>query len=129
LRAASAFHAVFIRVRCAPALPATRISFEEDPDCPGALNLFAITLITGAITFDPIDTAGAAGGLQSITVEGVPVNMVINIPAFTPGTINPVTVTYVVVDEKLPSGARIRICDPFWCLNGGINRGELIVTP
>jgi hypothetical protein len=41
-----------------------------------------------------VDHVNAGTGLQSLTVVGVPVNATVNIPPFTPGTFNPVTVTF-----------------------------------
>jgi len=48
-----------------------------------------------------VDHVNAGTGLQSLTVIGAPTNAVVNIPAFTPGTFNPVIVTFTTPSPGL----------------------------
>ncbi|MEP7037147.1 MAG: carboxypeptidase-like regulatory domain-containing protein, partial [Acidobacteriota bacterium] len=59
----------------------------------------------GSVTVDSIN---AGTGLQSLTVVGTPVNVVVTIPAFTPGTFNPVTVTFTPVNPALAVDFNLR---------------------
>ncbi len=58
---------------------------------PGGIVSFGITNGQNSVTVDHVN---AGTGLQSLTVVGMPVNATVNIPAFAPGTFNPVTVTF-----------------------------------
>ncbi len=53
----------------------------------------------GSITVDHVN---AGTGLQSLTVVGTPTNATVNIPAFTPGTFNPVIVSFTPTNPALP---------------------------
>ena len=52
---------------------------------PGGIVSFGVTSGPGLVRVDHID---AGTGLQSLTVVGLPINAVVNIPAFMPGTLN-----------------------------------------
>jgi hypothetical protein len=58
---------------------------------PGGIPSFGVTSGFGTVTVDHVN---AGTGTRSITVVGTPVNAVVNIPAFTPGTFDPVNVTF-----------------------------------
>ncbi|MDQ3087032.1 MAG: hypothetical protein M3Q78_00365 [Acidobacteriota bacterium] len=64
----------------------------------------------GSVTVDHVN---AGTGLQSLTVVGVPVNAVVNIPAFTPGTFNPVVVTFSVINPTQPVDFTLRAASTF----------------
>jgi hypothetical protein len=113
LRAASTFHAVFIRVRCAETCtPSTTVT--EGNLFPGGIVSFGVSSGAGSVTVDHVN---AGTGLQSLTVVGTPVNAVVNIPAFTPGTINPVVVTFSVLDPTQPVDFTLRAASTFHAAN------------
>ncbi|MBA4122811.1 MAG: DUF3494 domain-containing protein, partial [Acidobacteria bacterium] len=58
---------------------------------PGGIPSFLVTSGPGTVTVDHVN---AGTGTRSITVVGTPINAVVNIPAFTPGTFDPVNVTF-----------------------------------
>jgi len=60
-----------------------------------------------------VDHVNAGTGLQSLTVVGVPTNAVVNIPAFTPGTFDPVTVTFTVIDPTQPVAFTLRAASTY----------------
>jgi len=109
LRAASTFHSAFIRVRCAATCTPTTTVTEGDL-APGGIVSFGIMSGAGSVTVDHVN---AGTGLQSLTVVGVPVNAVVNIPAFTPGTFNPVVVTFSVPNPTQPVSFRLRAASTF----------------
>ena len=113
LRAASTFHAANIRVRCADTCtPTTTVT--EGNLFPGGIVSFGITSGPGTVTVDHVN---AGTGLQSLTVVGTPVNAVVMIPAFTPGTTDPVTVTYFVPDPSQPVDFTLRAASTFHAAN------------
>ena len=78
---------------------------------PGSLAAFtSITPGSGAVTVDP---ANVGIGLQSFTLVSA-TNAVVNIPAFPPGTYNPVTATFTrpnsgqAVDFTLRAASRLQ---------------------
>jgi hypothetical protein len=79
-----------------PCTPSTTVT--EDPAFPFGLASFGVASGPGLVTIDHIN---AGNGLQSLTVVSV-TNAVVTIPAFTPGTFNPVTVTFTAVNPALP---------------------------
>jgi hypothetical protein len=109
LRAASTFHAIFIRVRCAETCTPSTIVTEGDL-FPGGIPSFGVMSGPGSVTVDHVN---AGTGLQSLTVVGVPVNAVVNIPAFTPGTFNPVVVTFSVINPTQPVDFTLRAASTF----------------
>jgi hypothetical protein len=64
----------------------------------------------GSVTVDHVN---AGTGLQSLTVVGTPVNAVVNIPAFTPGTTAPVVVTFSVINPTQPVDFTLRAASTF----------------
>ncbi len=107
LRAASVTQSIFIRVRCTPPAPppcTPSTTVTEDPAFPFGLASFGVASGPGSVTIDHIN---AGTGLQSLTVVSV-TNAVVTIPAFTPGTFNPVTVTFTVVNPALPVDITLR---------------------
>jgi len=109
LRAASTFHAVFIRVRCAASCtPSTTVT--EGDLFPGGLASFGVTSGASSVTVDHVN---AGSGLQSLTVIGTPINATVNIPAFTPGTFNPVTVTFSPTNPGVAVDFTLRAADTF----------------
>jgi hypothetical protein len=64
----------------------------------------------GSVTVDHVN---AGTGLQSLTVVGVPVNAVVNIPPFVPGTFAPVVVTFTATNPALPVDFTLRAASTF----------------
>ena len=113
LRAASTFHAANIRVRCADTCtPTTTVT--EGNLFPGGIVSFGISSGPGTVTVDHVN---AGTGLQSLTVVGVPVNAVVMIPAFAPGTTAPVVVTFFVPDPSMPVDFTLRAASTFHAAN------------
>ncbi len=117
LRAASSFHAIFIRVQCGAVTPPPNsnvctptTTVTEGDLFPGGLASFTVTSGPGSVTVDHVN---AGTGLQSLTVVGVPVNAVVNIPPFTPGTFNPVTVTFTPTTAGVPVDFTLRAASTF----------------
>ena len=109
LRATNSFHAVFIRVQCPPACtPSTTVT--EGDLSPGGIVSFGVTSGPGSVTVDHVN---AGTGLQSLTVIGTPINAVVTIPPFTPGTFNPVTPTFVAIDPNLAVDFTLRAASTF----------------
>ena len=109
LRAASTFHAAFIRVRCLETCAPSATVTEGDL-FPGGIVSFGVMTGPGSVTVDHVN---AGTGLQSLTVVGVPVNAVVNIPPFAPGTVNPVVVTFTVPNPALPTDFTLRAASTF----------------
>jgi phosphopantetheine adenylyltransferase len=110
LRAASQFHAVFIRVRCAQTTCTPSATVIEGDLAPGGISSFGVSTGPGSVTVDHVN---AGTGLQSLTVVGTPMNAVVNIPAFTPGTFDPVVVTFTIIDPDQPVGFMLRAASSF----------------
>jgi len=109
LRAASTFHAAFIRVRCAETCtPTTTVT--EGNLFPGGIASFGVMTGPGSVTVDHVN---AGTGLQSLTVVGVPTNAVVNIPPFAPGTFNPVVVNFAVPNPAQPTDFTLRAASQF----------------
>ena len=113
LRAASTFHAANIRVRCAETCTPTTTVTEGDLS-PGGIVSFGVMSGAGSITVDHVN---AGTGLQSLTVVGTPTNATVNIPAFTPSTLNPVTVTFSVINPAQPVDFTLRAASAFHAAN------------
>ena len=77
---------------------------------PGGLASFGVSSGPGSVTVDHVN---AGTGLQSLTVVGTPVNAVVNIPAFTPGTTAPVVVTFTPIDPTQPVDFTLRAASTF----------------
>ncbi len=114
LRAASTFHALFIRVRCVATTCVPTATVSEGDLFPGGIVSFGVTSGTSSVTIDHVN---AGTGLQSLTVVGTPTNAVVNIPAFTPGTLNPVTVTFSVINPAQPVDFTLRAASTFHAAN------------
>ncbi len=83
---------------CTPTLTFTESRF-------GALNSFeSITAGVGTVT---VDSQNVGSGLRSYTLVSA-TNAVVNIPAFTLGTVNPVTATFTVPDINQPVDFTLR---------------------
>ena len=81
---------------------------------PGGTVSYGITSGPGSVTVDHVN---AGTGLQSLTVVGTPVNAVVVIPAFTPGTYNPVIVTFTAIDPNLAVDFTLRAASSFHAAN------------
>ena len=81
---------------------------------PGGIVSFGVTSGAGSVTVDHVN---AGTGLRSLTVVGTPTNAVVNISAFTPGTLNPVTVTFSVINQALPVDFTLRAASTFHAAN------------
>ena len=110
LRAASTFHAAFIRVRCAQTTCTPSATVTEGDLAPGGIVSFGVMTGPGTVTVDHVN---AGTGLQSLTVVGTPMNAVVNIPPFTPGTQAPVTVTFTIIDPNQPVDFTLRAASTF----------------
>ncbi len=111
--------AIFAEISVAQTPPMCDFEVIEGDLFPGGIGAFGVSSGPGSIIIDHINTGT---GTQSITVVGVPDNAVINIPPFTPGTFNPVNVTYTPIDPNQPVHFRLRAANAFhaifidvWC--------------
>ena len=87
---------------------------------------FGVSSGPGSVTVDHVN---AGSGLQSLTVVGVPVNAVVMIPAFTPGTTAPVVVTFFVPNPALPVDFTLRAASTFHAANIRARCGTVIPKP
>ncbi len=124
LRAASTFHAAFIRVRCPDTCTPTTTITEGDL-APGGIASFGVMSGPGTVTVDHVN---AGTGLQSLTVVGTPTNAVVMIPAFTPGTTAPVTVTFFVPNPSMPVDFTLRAASTFHAIFIRVRCG-IVPTP
>lgn len=109
LRAASQFHGIFIRARCA--CTPTISSIIDDPSLfPGGPAAFEI------LTNDPLTVSAehvdGGTGLRVFEVVSSS-NAVVNIPAFTPGTFERITATYTITNPGLPVDITLRVASQF----------------
>ena len=81
---------------------------------PGGIVSFGVVSGSGTVTVDHVNVGT---GLQSLTVLGNPTNAVVNIPAFTIGTFNPVVVTFTPIDPNQPVNFRLRAASTFHSAN------------
>jgi hypothetical protein len=65
---------------------------------------------SGSVTVDHVN---AGTGLQSFTVVGTPTNAVMIIPAFTPGTFDPVTATFTRPNPSQPVDFTLRAASTY----------------
>jgi hypothetical protein len=75
---------------------------------------FGVSSGPGSVTVDHVN---AGTGLTSLTVVGVPVNAIVNIPAFTPGTTAPVVVTFTPINPGLAVDFTLRAASSFHAAN------------
>ncbi len=114
--------AIFAEISVAQTPPMCGFEVTEGDLFAGGPDSFVVTGPPPAGTPITIDSINSGTGTQSITVVGVPENVVINIPPFTPGTYNPVVVTYTPIDPNQPIHFRLRAANAFhaifidvWC--------------
>ncbi|MDQ3180698.1 MAG: hypothetical protein M3Q33_09280, partial [Acidobacteriota bacterium] len=88
--------------------PTTTVS--EGDLFPGGIASFGITSGPGRVTVDHVN---AGTGLRSLTVVGTPTNATVMIPAFTPGTFDPVNVTFTTTNTNLPVDFTLRAASTF----------------
>ena len=81
---------------------------------PGGIVSFGVSSGPGSVTVDHVNSGT---GLQSLTVVGVPINAVVNIPPFTPGTFNPVVVTFTPTTPGLAVDFTLRAASTFHAAN------------
>jgi len=121
LRAASTFHAILIRVRCVGVTPTPTptpipqtctptTTVTEGDLAPGGIPSFGVSSGPGLVTIDHVD---AGTGTRSITVVGTPTNAIVTIPAFTPGTFDPVTATFTRPNPNLPVDFTLRAASTY----------------
>ena len=77
----------------------------QDP----ALTSFTVTTGANSVT---LDSVASGTGWQVFEVVNE-TNAVVNIPAFTPGTFNPVTATYTIINPALPVNINLRATSQF----------------
>ena len=105
LRAANQYHGVLIKVLISPCGNV----FVTDDSPAGSTAFFNVsppTEITPTGTIS-VNTVNDPSGLQSLTVMSSP-NASVNIPSFTPGTLNPVAIGYSKIDPNLPACMTLR---------------------
>ena len=87
------------------------MTIADDPSLfPGGPASFqAITSGAGTVTVDQVNSGT---GLRVFTVVSSS-NVVITIPPFTPGTFNPVTATFTVINPNLPVDFTLRATNQF----------------
>ncbi len=96
----------FDAARAQPTTCTPTLTVTDDPAFPNGIPVFNTTLAgLGSVTVDHVN---AGLGLQSLTVVGTPINAMVNIPAFTPGTFNPVTVSFTRINPNLPVDFTLR---------------------
>ncbi len=93
---------------------------------PGGIASFAVSSGPGSVTIDHVN---AGTGLQSLTVVGVPTNAIVNIPAFVPGTFNPVVVTFTTPNPALPTDFTLRAASTFHAIFIRVRCGIVTPTP
>ncbi len=110
LRAASQYHAIFIRVQCActPILAVT-----EGDLAPGGPASFTFTAGPGSVTTDPVD---AGTGLRALSTTASS-NAVVTNPAFASGTTSPVTSTFTIPNAALPASFTLRAANLYHAAN------------
>ncbi len=86
-------------------------TLTDDPALPSGIASLGVSSGPGRVTID--DHVNAGTGTQSITVVGVPINAVVNIPPFVPGTFNPVNVTFTPINPALPVDFTLRAASTF----------------
>jgi len=89
-------------------MPTTTVS--EGDLAPGGIASFGVSSGPGSVTVDHVN---AGTGLQSFTVVGTPTNAVMIIPAFTPGTFDPVTATFTRPNPSQPVDFTLRAASLF----------------
>jgi len=110
LRAASTYHSIFIRVRCGDQAACTPTATVTEGDLfPGGIPSFGVSSGPNSVTVDHVN---AGTGLQSFTVVNAS-NVIVNIPAFTPGTFNPVTATFTLINPSLPVDFTLRVASTY----------------
>jgi len=114
---------LYSTARAETCTPSTTVT--EGDLFPGGIVSFGISSGPGSVTVDHVN---AGTGLQSLTVVGVPVNAVVNIPAFTPGTFDPVTVTFSVIDSAQPVDFTLRAASTFHAANIRVRCGTPPLT-
>jgi hypothetical protein len=102
--------------------PTTTVT--EGDLAPGGTVSFAVTSGSGSVTVDHVN---AGSGLQSLSLVGAPSNAVVMIPAFTPGTFNPVTATFTVINIAQPVDFTLRAASTYHAAN--IRVGCLVAPP
>jgi hypothetical protein len=125
LRAASTFHAIFIRVRCTATTCTPSATVSEGDLAPGGIPSFGVSSGAGSVTVDHVN---AGTGLQSFTVVNA-TNAVVSIPPFTPGTFDPVTATYTVIDPSQPVDFTLRAASTFHAIFIRVRCGIVTPTP
>ncbi len=110
LRAANAYHAIFVRVQCActPILTVT-----EGDLAPGGPISFTFTAGPGSVTTDPVDVGFGLRSLSTTTTT----NAVVTHPAFASGTFSPVTSTFTIPNAALPSSFTFRAASLYHAAN------------
>jgi len=93
---------------------------------PGGITSFGVSSGPGMVAIDHVN---AGTGLQQLTVVGVPINATVNIPAFAPGTFNPVVVTFTAINPALPVDFTLRAASTFHAANIRVRCGIVTPTP
>ncbi len=106
------FSSQTLATNCTPSTPTTTVT--EGNLFPGGFPSFGVSSGPSSVTVDHVN---AGTGLQSLTVLGAPINATVNIPAFTPGTFNPVVVTFSVPNTSQAVDFTLRAASTFHALN------------
>jgi hypothetical protein len=91
--------------------PSTTVT--EGDLAPGGIVSFGVSSGPGSVTIDHIN---AGTGLQELTVVGMPTTAVMNIPAFAPGTFNPVVVNFTTPNPGLGVDFTLRAASSFYSI-------------
>lgn len=92
----------------------TATTVTEEGPFRGGIASFSITSAADSVT---VEHAKAGTGLESLTVVGTPVNAIVDIPKFTPGTYDPVTVTFTAIDPNLAVDFTLRAANTYNAAN------------
>ncbi len=103
--------------------PTTTVT--EGDLAPGGIPSFGVSSGAGSVTVDHVN---AGTGLQSFTVVNA-TNAVVSIPPFTPGTFDPVTATYTVIDPSQPVDFTLRAASTFHAIFIRVRCGIVTPTP
>ncbi len=103
--------------------PTTTVT--EGDLAPGGISSFNVSSGPGSVTIDHVN---AGTGTQSITVVSA-TNAVVNIPPFTPGTFDPVVVTFTTPSPELAVDFTLRAASQFHAIFIRVRCGTVTPTP
>ncbi len=94
-------------------IQACSTTVTDDPNLPGGLTSLTVMSGPNSVTESvSVVHANAGSGLRTLTVLSA-ANVIVNVPAFTPGTVAPVTVPYMRGNPSLPVDFTLRARSSF----------------